>query len=84
MTESAVFNQKINCFGRGLALESLGNAVFLASLETRVLTYLFQIAVASVAFVFSSVLLLGDLSRFKSRQRTSSVMIYYLHCVSCD
>lgn len=45
------------------------------------LTYLFQIAVASVAFVFSSVLLLGDLSRFKSRQRTSSVTIYYLHCV---
>lgn len=82
MTKTAVFNQQINCSGRGLALESLGNAEFLAG--TGVLTYLFQIAAASLAVVFSSPWLLGDLSTFKSRQRTSFVMIYYLHCVSCD
>lgn len=48
------------------------------------LTYLFQIAVASMALVLSFLLLLGDLSGLKSRQRTSSVVIYYLHCVSWD
>lgn len=48
------------------------------------LTYLFQRAVAHIALVFSSLSLLGGLSGLKSRQRTFSVVIYYLHCVSWD
>lgn len=63
MTEIAVFNQKINCFGRGLASESLGNAVFLASLETSVLTYLFQRAVAKRAFCFLICFAVGRLEQ---------------------
>lgn len=65
-------------------MELLGNAASSAWLETAGLPYLLQSTAASLDAVSSSVLLLGGLSGVNSRQRTSSVTIYYLRCLSCD